>query len=136
MIAGGVVIPQTSFAPDHPLTDAERLDLGRDTFARICAACHQAQGQGTPGVFPPLAQSDYLAKTAKPTIIGHVVRGLQGPIDVAGRSYNGVMPPLGFLSDEEIAGALSFVRSSWGNKLDAVTPAEVARVRNQQAVSP
>jgi nitrite reductase (NO-forming) len=57
-------------------------------------------------------------------------------VTVNGMTYNGQMPPMQFLSDEEIAGALSFVRASWGNKLDKVTPGEVAAVRGQAASAP
>lgn len=111
-------------------------DIGKATFGRICAACHQQTGQGIPGTFPPLAKSDYLASAPKEKVIGHVLHGLQGPVTVNGMTYNGQMPPMQFLTDEEIAGALSFARASWGNHLDGVTPAEVARVRGQTASQP
>jgi nitrite reductase (NO-forming) len=65
-----------------------------------------------------------------------VLHGLQGPVTVNGTTYNGQMPPMQFLTDEEIAGALSFARASWGNHLDPVAPAEVARVRGQTASQP
>jgi nitrite reductase (NO-forming) len=109
---------------------------GEATFSRICATCHQANGQGVPNVFPPLASSDYLAKTNKDMIIGHIVNGVQGEITVNGATYNGVMPPLAHLPDYEIANVLTYVRASWGNKLDAVTPAEVARVRALRGTAP
>ena len=134
--SGGPVVAQVSMAPKGPISDAERVELGKATFGRICAACHQAQGQGVPGTFPPLAGSDYLAHAPKPQIIGHVLHGLQGPVTVNGSTYNGMMPPMAFLSDDEIAGALTFVRSSWGNSLDAVTPGDVKKVREQQASVP
>ena len=111
-------------------------DIGKATFGRICAACHQPQGQGIPGTFPPLAKSDYLATTAKATLIGHVLHGLQGPVAVNGTTYTGQMPPMAFLSDDEIAGALTFARASWGNQLDKVSPQEVAGVRGQTASKP
>ena len=119
--------------PPAPAAQVADDDIGKATFTRICAACHQAQGQGIPGTFPPLAQSDYLAAAPKAKLIGHVMHGLTGPVTVNGMTYNGQMPPMQFLSDEEIAGALSFARASWGNKLDKVTPAEVAAVRGQTA---
>jgi nitrite reductase (NO-forming) len=109
---------------------------GEATFAKTCAACHQPNGQGMPNMFPPLAGSDYLASARKETVIGHVLNGLQGEITVNGKTYNGVMPPLGHLPDYEIAKVLTFVRASWGNKLDAVTADDVARVRNQRASTP
>ena len=123
-------------AASAPLTAADRAELGKTTFGKVCAACHQAQGQGLPGAFPPLAGSDYLASASKDKLIGHVLHGLQGPLTVRGETYNGVMPPMAFLSDDEVAGALTFIRSSWGNNLDAIKPAEVATVRNREASAP
>jgi nitrite reductase (NO-forming) len=134
--ADGPIVPQISMAPTGPITDAERRELGKATFARICAACHQPQGQGLAGTFPPLASSDYLATHSKSELIGHLVYGLQGPVTVNGQTYNSVMPPMAFLADDEIAGALTFVRSEFGNSLDAVKPADVARVRAQVASKP
>jgi nitrite reductase (NO-forming) len=131
--AGGMVVPQISAAPTGPLDDTGRLELGKATFGRICAACHQPQGQGVAGTFPPLASSDYLASASKDTLIGHLLHGLQGPLTVNGATYNGAMPPMQFLSDEEIAGALTYVRAAFGNHLDAVKPDDVARVRNRNA---
>jgi nitrite reductase (NO-forming) len=102
---------------------------GEGTYKRICAACHQSEGQGVMGAFPPLAKSDYLADAPKQRLADHIINGLQGPLTVNGNNYNGVMPPMGFLTDEEIAKALTFVRASWGNNLDAVTTDDVARAR-------
>ena len=129
--AGGPIIDDDPAPPSAP--GDEGNELGQATFGRICAACHQAQGQGLPGTFPPLAHSDYLASAPKAKIIGHVLHGLQGPVTVLGNTYNGAMPAMSFLSDEEIAAVLTYVRSSFGNKLDPVTPAEVAAVRDQTA---
>lgn len=131
--------PYTGFAAPiatAPAAPSEPADVGKATFARVCAACHQPEGQGVAGAFPPLAGSDYLARSTKATLIGHIVHGLQGPLTVNGATYNGAMPPMAFLTDEEIAGALTFVRGSWSNGLDAVTPAEVAKVRAQPASAP
>jgi len=111
-------------------------DVGAATYARICAACHQPTGMGLPGTYPPLASSDYLAASPPEKLIGHVLHGLQGPVTVNGNTFNGVMPPMSFLSDAEIAGALTFARSSWGNKLAPVKPDQVQRVRTQSASTP
>jgi nitrite reductase (NO-forming) len=112
------------------------LELGQTTFTHICAACHQASGQGLPGQFPPLAKSDYLAGSPKEKIIGHLLHGLQGPVTVNGMTYNGVMPPMAFLSDDEIAAALTYARASFGNKLSPIAPSDVAKVRSQTASAP
>ena len=118
-------------APTVALTDAQRLELGHTTYTKVCAACHQLEGQGVPAAFPPLAGSDYMARTAKDTLIGHVVYGLSGPITVNGTTYNGMMPPMGFLSDDEIAGAMTYARRAWGNSQSQVSPEEVAKIRAQ-----
>jgi nitrite reductase (NO-forming) len=127
--AGGGA-PIAPAAPAEPVGEPA-VAMGKGTYDRICAACHQATGLGVPGTFPPLAKSDYLASTAKAKLIDHVVHGLQGPITVLGQPYDGQMPPLGFLTDDEIAGVLTYVRSSFGNSLSPVSSDEVARVRGE-----
>jgi nitrite reductase (NO-forming) len=90
--------------------------------------CHQAEGQGIPGTFPPLAKSDYLmADTGR--AIETVLNGLTGPLEVNGQQYHGTMPPMGHLKDDDIAEVLSYIRSSWGNAEPPVSAAEVASVR-------
>lgn len=108
---------------------AERMDQGKRLYNQNCMACHQAEGQGVPSAFPPLAKSDYLMKD-KNRSIGVVLHGLSGKLTVNGKEYNGVMPSMA-LNDEQIANILTFVRNSWGNKGDMVTPDEVKAVRGQ-----
>jgi nitrite reductase (NO-forming) len=134
--SNGPIVVQSSVGDIGPLDDRGRLELGASTYARICAACHQPQGQGMPGTFPPLAKSDYLASAPSDKIVGHLVHGLQGPLTVNGMQFNGVMPPMAFLTNEEIAGVLSYVRSSWGNAAGAIKPDLVERVRTQQSSVP
>jgi nitrite reductase (NO-forming) len=106
---------------------AERIANGQRVYNSICAACHQPSGVGIPVAFPPLAGSDYF-NADKKRAIATVVRGLSGPVTVNGQSFNSVMPALG-LSDEDVANALTFVYSQWGNAGHEVTPAEVKAVR-------
>ncbi len=102
---------------------------GQAVFGRTCVTCHQANGQGLAGAFPPLANSPYVngdkAKLAK-----LVLNGLTGPVTVDGKRFNGVMPPWkGQLSDAEIAAVLTYVRSNFGNSSGAVTEQEVQQAR-------
>lgn len=108
---------------------AERMEQGKRLYDQNCMACHQAQGQGIPSAFPPLAKSDYLM-VDKARSISVVLHGLSGKLKVNGKEYNGVMPSMA-LNDEQVANILTFVRNSWGNKGDAVTPGEVKAVRGQ-----
>lgn len=124
--AGGPIVAPPIKTDGDPV-----LQMGEATFTKICAACHQPTGLGIPGQFPPLSRSDYLARATKEQIIGHVLHGLQGPVTVLGMTYNGQMPALGFLSDDEIAAVLTFVRASFGNSLSRVSGEEVARVRGR-----
>lgn len=93
-----------------------------------CGACHQASGEGLPGQFPPLAGSDWMTQDPE-TPVRIVLLGLQGPIEVQGTTYNGVMPSQAHLSDEQLAGVLTWVRQQWGNEASEVDPALVATLR-------
>ena len=105
-----------------------QIARGKQTFMQTCFVCHQIEGQGIPGQIPPLAKSDYLMSD-KSRSIRAVLQGLSGEIEVNGKKYNGIMTPLNNLSDFEVANVLTYVRNSFGNSGDAVTPDEVKRVR-------
>jgi nitrite reductase (NO-forming) len=113
--------------PDDPNEDPHTRQ-GRNTYRMICSACHQMTGLGMPHVFPPLAGSDFLAAD-KARAIGVVLNGLMGPVAVNGETYRSQMPPQRQLTDQQIAEVLTYVRKSFGNRLDAVAPGEVAAVR-------
>lgn len=109
------------------LTMAQKMERGRIEFQNSCAACHQLNGQGVPGAFPPLANSDYIRKNRQ-SIAAIPVRGLSGPIIVNGKEYNSVMPAMG-LSNHDAASVLTYILNSWGNNLGEVKAAEVAKAR-------
>jgi nitrite reductase (NO-forming) len=93
-----------------------------------CSTCHQLEGQGLASVFPPLAKSDFLMADPERSI--HIVlTGLSGEVVVNGQKYNNVMPPLGNFTDHEIADVLTFVRNSFGNQGEPISPEQVAAVR-------
>ena len=128
-LAEGGAIQDVGVAPTAPVAQSkqERIDFGHRVYTQVCIACHQANGEGMPGVFPPLAKSDYLMDD-KTRSIEVLLRGLQGEITVNGNKFNSVMPALQ-MNDEDVANALTYVRNSWGNQGEQVTPAEVASVR-------
>jgi mono/diheme cytochrome c family protein len=103
--------------------------LGKRVFTTICQVCHQPNGQGLPGVYPPLAGSEW-AQGSEERIIRIVLLGLNGPITVEGKDFNNAMAPLGVtLKDDQIANALTYVRQEWGNKAPEVKAETVARIR-------
>ena len=120
-------IPGTAPEPARATTLAERIEFGERVFAANCVACHQANGQGIPGAFPPLAGSDFL-NGDKGRAIQVLLNGLEGPITVNGNTFDGVMPALS-LSDEDIANVLTFVYSQWDNSGQTVLPSEVEAAR-------
>ena len=106
----------------------ELVARGQKVYLANCAACHQPDGTGLKGAFPPLAGSDYLRGDRK-HVLGVAMFGLSGPITVNGVDYNGVMPSLAHLSNEDLAAVMTYVLSSWGNDGAAVSVAEVAALR-------
>jgi len=106
----------------------ELMAKGEGVYLANCAACHQPTGVGLAGAFPPLAGSDFLQGNRQ-EVMAAALFGLQGPITVNGVEYNGVMPSLGHLTDEDLAAAISYVFGSWGNGLAAVSVEEVAALR-------
>ncbi len=106
---------------------------GAAVYASRCAACHQANGNGLPGVFPPLAGSEWVVGSAR-TLTAVVLHGVEGPLTVKGHTYNGVMPAFAAqLSDDEMAALLTHIRGQWGNAAEPVTADAVAAVRAETA---
>lgn len=106
---------------------ASRLQRGKDHYLKNCFACHQLNGQGIPGVFPPLAKSSYLTNDLELSIRA-VCEGLSSEITVNGRKYAGAMPPA-MLDDTEVAEVFTFVLNSWGNPGGEVSADTVRKVR-------
>lgn len=114
----------------QPVDSAQGAN-GEALYAAMCAACHQAAGQGLPGVFPPLAGSEWVLGEA-PVATAIVLHGLMGPITVKGQTYNGAMPAFGGqLDDVQLAALLTHLRTSWGNSASPVSADAVAQVRAQ-----
>ncbi|OYX28056.1 MAG: nitrite reductase, copper-containing [Flavobacteriales bacterium 32-35-8] len=108
----------------------EQMEFGKQAYMQTCFACHQAEGQGVPNAFPPLAKSDYLNADVD-RAIGVVLNGLTGEITVNGKKYNSVMTRQS-LSSDDIANVLTYVYNSWGNSKKVVTKAMVDKVKNSK----
>lgn len=107
----------------------ERMSSGKRIYAAHCSACHLAEGQGLAGVFPPVAESSYLAENGTDAAVSAILNGLSGAITVNGIEYNGAMPNLSYLSDSEIADVVTFVMNSWKNPGGEVNSDQVAAAR-------
>ncbi len=111
---------------DKPL--AQKIKDGKQVYMNTCFACHQAEGQGIPNAFPPLAKSDYLNADVK-RAIGIVLNGKTGEITVNGSKYNSVMTKQ-TLTDEEVADVMTFIYNSWGNNKTNVSINKVKEVKS------
>jgi nitrite reductase (NO-forming) len=118
------------------LTKEIQVQKGKAVYLQTCFVCHQPQGEGVANQIPPLAKSDFLGANDKGNIIRGVVAGRTGPIKVNGKDYNATMVPMAYLSDEQIANVLTYVRNSWGNSGDAITISEVAKIRQESPPAP
>jgi len=130
------------FASSNELVSLIPYDPVRDKFLKgyavynrpTCAACHQANGMGTPGQFPPLAGADWVLESDPGRIIRIVLDGVSGPMNVNGVAYNNVMPPWrSTLNDEEVAQVLTYARTAWNNSASPVTTEQVAAIRKETA---
>lgn len=118
----------TTSAKAGALTIEQQVKAGQALFAGTCSTCHQPNGQGMEGVFPPLAKSDWIAADPArlPLVILH---GLSGPLKVNGKDYASVMPPMSQLTDDEVANISTYVLNSWGNPGGRVTTEQAAQAR-------
>jgi len=108
--------------------------VGKRLYSQNCVVCHQANGLGVAGQFPPLAGSEWVdfdAKHGENHLVMIMLNGHQGPMSVKGGSYNNAMPQWKQLTDEQIAAVLTYIRSDWGNNAPAIDPAFVAKVRGE-----
>lgn len=121
------VSAQSEAAVTDPVAAGERI------FANNCSSCHQASGQGMPGAFPPVVGSEWV--TGDPETLARILlHGLQGPVQVAGQSYNGAMPAWkDILKDEEIAAVATYLRQWKPNAAPAVNASQVAALRSAHA---
>ena len=101
---------------------------GKALYAKNCMACHQSDGGGSGNVNPPLANSPYVLENPE-RLSAILIKGLGGPIEVLGTTYNGAMPAWeNTLSEVQIAEVLTFIRQEWGNSAGRITAEEVSKV--------
>lgn len=105
-----------------------QLINGEKVFTNNCVSCHQSNGLGVPNLAPPLSETEYVTGD-KERLIGIVLNGFNEDVEIKGEYYSNPMPSFDYLTDEEIADVLTFVRNSFNNQAAAITPEEVASQR-------
>lgn len=126
LITAGLV-----FVGMKPLQEDElskSMVRGKELYSSSCVTCHMEDGTGLEGVYPPLANADYLKKSTE-NAIRAIKFGQEGEVTVNGVAYNSSMPASG-LSDQEIADIMNYIQNSWGNKGKFVSAADVEKVKN------
>ena len=119
--------PSLGAAKTGPAQDP--MVVGKEVFGS-CMQCHQENGMGLPGQYPPLGGSEYVLGD-KRRLAAILLNGLAGEVQVKGATFNAIMPPWATRDDEEIAGVLTYIRNSFGNKAEPVSKDFVAAVRKE-----
>ena len=107
----------------------EAFKPGKQVYDSYCIACHQANGLGAPGMNPPLVATDWVTGD-KERLINVLLNGMSEPTEIKGEIYQNAMPAQSFLTNQQIADVLSFIRNYWGNEAEPVTVEEVATLRD------
>ena len=111
-------------------TPPKQASPGETLYEMACLPCHQPEGKGLPGVYPPLRGSKWVQGDPA-RLIKIVLHGLSGPLTVAGQTFGGPgavpMPSMGGLTNEQLADVLTFVRGTFGANAPSVIAPVPAR---------
>lgn len=128
IIIGLIFLSVGAFAQRSTQSKLKLMLNGKKVYDMYCQACHQADGNGVPRLNPPLAGTVYVTGS-KTRLIDIVLNGLTDPLEINGEEYNNPMAAHSFLTDQQIADVLTYIRNSFGNKAGVVTTAEVKKQR-------
>lgn len=116
---------------------AAAMARGKGVYESVCGICHNSDGTGKPGQAPPLAGSEWVTAKGINRLAHIPLAGVAGAIKVGGKDWNMNMAAMGAaLPDEDVAAVLTYIRTSWGNKAEAVTADDVKKVRAEIGKSP
>ena len=129
LLVGALLLSVTLVGFQFLSTPTPPEDEGEAIYQTRCMSCHQVNGEGIAGVFPPLVDTEWVVGD-KGRLIRIVLNGMTGEMKVNDVTSSGAMPPWNaFLNDEQVAAVLTYVRNAWDNGASAVTVAEVSSVR-------
>lgn len=104
---------------------------GRALYIKYCLTCHQTNGGGVPQMYPPLEKSTWV-NGDKNRLIGVLLKGLNGEIEVNEEIYDQTMPKFDYLTDDQISKILTYVSGNFENKATLITPEEVSEIRKSK----
>jgi mono/diheme cytochrome c family protein len=124
-LPAGAPEPEVKPPPPAQMADGERIYRG------ACIACHEADGSGSPRIYPPLPGNANLQSVDPSSTLRIILDGAE-TLTTPRAPNSGSMPAYARkLTDGEIADVATYIRNAWGNAAPAVTPAEVAKARRQ-----
>lgn len=113
----------------------DAAEIGETLYLEHCSVCHQPDGTGVPGLFPPLAGNPSVAADGEEEVMHFlrtVIFGFHGGLIVDNQVYSGRMPPIGYrgrVNDSELLELINYQRTAWGNAGRPVTFSELAKAR-------
>ena len=116
------------FAAWQQQPDKATMERGKKVYNAYCITCHQPDGGGVPLLNPPLVKTAYVLGS-KTKLIQVILKGMNSHEEIDGETYSNTMAPFDYLTDQQIADVLTYIRNSFGNKATAVTPGDVKYVR-------
>ncbi|MFD1255517.1 c-type cytochrome [Mucilaginibacter terrae] len=120
--------PKKSNVTVKPKSTTANAGNGKALYAQYCLSCHMVDGYGVQNLNPPLIKTTYVLGD-KVRLTKILLNGFSERVEIEGEMYNNVMPSFNYLSNQQIADVLTYVRSNFGNKASAVTVAEVTKIR-------
>lgn len=116
-------------AEEEPATEETRvLRLGQQVYSVRCQSCHQASGMGVRAAYPPLVNTEWV-EGDEGRLIRVVLMGMRGEVEINGVVYNNIMTSHDYMSDNQVAAVLTYIRQAWGNNAGPITPEQVSAVR-------
>lgn len=121
------------------ITKVDPAVIGKKKYELLCVTCHGPAGMGTPGLFPPLAKSEWVAGSEE-RMIRILLNGLSGPVTVDGKDFGATpgaapMPAIGpggaGWNDGDIAAVATYVRQAFGNSAPEISAEKVAEIRSK-----
>ncbi|HAD96741.1 MAG TPA: hypothetical protein DCG19_05000 [Cryomorphaceae bacterium] len=106
-----------------------QVNNGEDLYREYCKSCHQRSGKGFLRVYPPLTDPEWIARDER--IVGNILNGIKGEIVVEGKEYDGEMPSFYYLSDNQIAQIVNYVRTEIAGTGTSIDSVHVARLRSE-----
>jgi len=128
-VAAGSEPTEKEIVNNQPEQMVEKVHPGKAVYTKYCLVCHQVNGSGVPGMYPPLSNGSWVGKDPK-ELVTILTKGLNGKVEVNNEVYKSAMPAQAQLTDQEIADLLSYIRSDFGNSFDPVNAELVKKIRS------